>query len=187
MSVLNKIIGDLIEEGIAARAHFQVWWALRSLALPKYYDVMNQPDYVDFFHASNAAHYKMFFVALGNIYDRDDNASGIQSLRRVLDEEGYGLLKDFVEVKLFPNVVLVKKAKNIRNMSVAHRPTPQLRKDVYNSNDVTPNQLRDLIDNTCAAINYVAGSLGISNLIFEGNRLEDATIKMLRRLEGRET
>jgi hypothetical protein len=57
MSEARAITEHLIEEGIAARAHFQVWWALRNLALPRFLPAMDHSAYVDFFHASNSGHY----------------------------------------------------------------------------------------------------------------------------------
>lgn len=81
MSTARVITEELIEEGMAARAHFQVWWTLRNLALPQYLSTMNNLDYVDFFHASNSGHYKLFFISLSKIFDRDDRVSGVKALR----------------------------------------------------------------------------------------------------------
>jgi hypothetical protein len=58
--MLHKIISDLIEEGKSAKAHFQIWWTLLNLALPDYYETMNDMEYVDFFHAINSGNYKLF-------------------------------------------------------------------------------------------------------------------------------
>ena len=82
MPALNKIVTDLIEEGIASKAHFQTWWALRSLALPDYLDTMNDLEYVDFFHASNSGHYKLIFVTLSKIYDIDPKTSQVNSIEK---------------------------------------------------------------------------------------------------------
>lgn len=82
MSRAQTITLQLIEEGVAARVHFQVWWALRNLALPKYLLAMNDLTYVDFFHASNSGHYKLFFLALSKIFDRDSRVAGINGFKR---------------------------------------------------------------------------------------------------------
>jgi len=83
-----EIAKVLIEEGIAARGHFQVWWALRNLALPRFYETMNNHEYVDFFHAANSSNYKVFLLALSKIFDRDTRVAGLSRLRRLLNEEG---------------------------------------------------------------------------------------------------
>ncbi|SEI14731.1 hypothetical protein SAMN05192544_102599 [Paraburkholderia hospita] len=41
MTSARDITLRLIEEGISARAHFQIWWTLRNVALPKYLPAMN--------------------------------------------------------------------------------------------------------------------------------------------------
>ena len=87
MTGARGITEHLIEEGIAARAHFQVWWALRNLALPRLLPAMNDLNYVDFFHASNSGHYKLFFIALSKIFDRDDRVAGIRELKKALRAE----------------------------------------------------------------------------------------------------
>ena len=85
MDDLDKVIRDLIDEGIAAKAHFQTWWALRNVALPTYYETMNHYEYVDFFHASNSGHYKLISISLSKIFDPDAKTSGIRSLKNALE------------------------------------------------------------------------------------------------------
>ena len=75
MSEALNILADLSDEGGAARAHFHTWWALRNLALPDFYETMSDYTYVDFFHASNAGHYKLFFLALSKIFAREQDNS----------------------------------------------------------------------------------------------------------------
>src|SRR6478672_3133902 len=120
MSTARNITSQLIEEGIAARGHFQVWWALRNLALPKYYPAMNKADYVDFFQASNSGHYKLFLLALAKIFDRDDRVAGISELKRALREAGRRDLAMRVVRELKPIEPLVKKIMSIRNKSLVH-------------------------------------------------------------------
>jgi hypothetical protein len=57
------------------------------------------------------------------------------------------------------------------------------RAQVYPLNGITPDQLRELIEVTSAAISHVAFELGIANTIFESDRAERATMKMLEALE----
>lgn len=185
--MINKIVRDLIEEGIAANVHFQTWWALRNLALPEYYDTMNDFEYVDFFHASNAGHYKLFFIALSKIFDPDAKTSGIRGLKLALDVAGKTDLREYVETELANDSFVVAKIMKIRNQSVGHNQADMTRQKVYNVNGVTPDQIRDIIKKTSSVINHVAQKLDISDTIFESDRAEQATLKMLRALKaGRE-
>jgi hypothetical protein len=183
MSEARKIAATLIEEGIAARAHFQVWWALRNRALPRFYKTMNNLEYVDFFHASNAGHYKLFLLALAKIFDRDSRVAGLRELRCALLDEGRRDLADHLKDKISPFDPRIRAVIGIRNKSLVHNERALPRQKVYRLNGITPNQIRELIDVTCEAISHVAFELGINNTIFDSDRSERATLKMLEVLE----
>lgn len=183
MSEARVIANTLIEEGIAARGHFQVWWTLRNKALPRFYDTMNNLEYVDFFHASNAGHYKLFLLALSKIFDRDTRVAGLSEFRRALSEEGRNDLAQYIEQRLSPFHDRIKAVVGIRSQSLVHNERSLSREQVYQLNGITPNQIGELIDETCGAINHVASKLGITNTIFDSDRAECATMKMLEVLE----
>jgi hypothetical protein len=187
MSEVHRILDDLMEEGGAARAHFHTWWALRNVAIPEFYETMNDLSHVDFFHASNSAHYKLFFLALSKVFDRDSRASGISHLREALRLDGYLQLADELEAKLVPLGSVVSRVMGIRNKTIVHNERTLSREKVYDINGITPNDIRQLIHSTCEAINSVAHGLGSSNRISDGERHERATIAMLRTLQKGET
>lgn len=185
--MLHKIVRDLIEEGTAANVHFQTWWALRNLALPDYYDTMNHYEYVDFFHASNSGHYKLFYIALSKIYDPNVKASGIRGLKVALDRAGKADLCEYIDKKMANVSSVVVKLMKIRNQSVGHNQTDITRQKVYKVNGISPDQIRELIDITCSVINHVALKLDIPDFIFESDRVEQATLKMLQTLKAGRT
>ena len=183
MSSARDIVIVLIEEGIAARAHFQVWWALRNRAVPRFLPTMNNFDYVDFFHASNAGHYKLFLLALSKIFDRDTRVAGLKTLRTQLQSEGRADLAKYIGTRLNPLQSRITAVMGIRSQSIVHNNHALPRAKVYQLNGITPNQLRELIDKTSDVINHVAGELGITNTIFDSDRSERATLRMLEVLE----
>lgn len=187
MAEVHRIIDDLMEEGAAAMAHFHTWWTLRNLALPEFYETMNNLSHVDFFHASNSGHYKLFFLALSKIFDRDARVSGISHLKEALRQDGYAGLADELEAKLVPLESLVSRVMSIRNKTIVHNERSLSREKVYDINGITPNDIRGLIHATCEAINAVADGLSISTRISEGERHERATIAMLQTLRKGET
>lgn len=182
MSKAHSIALLLIDEGTAARAHFQVWWALRNLALPKYLSTMNDRNHVDFFHAANSGNYKLLFLALSKIFDRDSRVAGISEFKGALRFEGHTRIALRIAKELKPIEPLVKRVMRIRNQSVVHNEHAIPRAKVYKINGITPNQLRQIIDTVCATINSAADDLGIANTIFESNRFECATLGLLERL-----
>jgi AbiU2 len=187
MSEAHKILDALMEEGSAATAHFYTWWALRNVALPEFYDTMNNFSHVDFFHASNSGHYKLFFLALSKIFDRDSRVSGISHLKDALRDEGYPKLADDLQAKLIPMESVVACVTRIRNKTIIHNERSLPREKVYEINGITPDEVRELIDSICEAINSVAEGLGLSNRISKGDRHERATIAMLTTLRKGET
>lgn len=183
MSSAYNITLRLIEEGINARAHFQIWWTLRNLAIPKYLPVMNNVEYVDFFHAANSGHYTLFLLALAKVFDRDSRVAGISELKRALRTEGKSNLALQVAREMKPIEAYVKRLMRIRNRSVVHNEHAISREAVYELNGVTPNQLFEVIETACRSINLVAQALEIETSIFESNRAEQATINLLKTLE----
>lgn len=179
MPTATHITKILIDEGIKARAHYQVWWALDNRALPKYFDAMNDWSYVDFFHAANSGHYTLFLLSLSKIFDRDPRVAGIKELKRALRAEGKTGLANEIARLLKPHEKHVRSVIGIRNRSVVHNEYSVSIGKVYQSNGVTPNELRALIDTACEAINLSARDLGIINPIFSSDRAERATLNML--------
>ena len=179
---VENILDDLIQEGIAARVHYQTWWALRNLALPDYYDTMNDYRHVDFFHASNSGHYKLIFITLAKIFDPDSKAAGLRSLRIALEATGRNDLRDHIQKACAPMTDTVKKVMRVRNQTIAHNQKDLSREKAYKLAGITPNQMRDLINDICDLINYIARDLGRTNTIFDSDRAEEATLRMLERL-----
>ena len=183
MTKATHIAQVLIEEAIKARAHFQIWWALRSRALPRYYDVMNDLVHVDYFHAANSGHYTLFFLSLAKLFDRDSRVAGIREFKRSLRAEGRASASLAIARALKPHEPIVRRVMAIRNRTVVHNEHGISRQKVYSINGVTPNEIRELIDATCSAINEAACGLGLGNSIFDSDRAEEATLRMLETLE----
>lgn len=89
MSGLENLVRRITDSANAAQAHYQIWFTLRGKgkALPRFYDDVNDSRYVDFFHATNAGHYKLMFIELGCLFDPDDRAASIRNLKAALVQE----------------------------------------------------------------------------------------------------
>jgi hypothetical protein len=179
----RTIICHLVEEGINARAHFQIWWALQKLALPKYESAINESACVDFFDASKSGHYILFLLALSKIFDKDSRVAGIRELKRALQSEGLDDIKKQITREIKPHEGCVKRILQIRNRSIAHNQSDISRENLYKSNPITPNQIRNIVDATCKSINIAATALNIERLIFKSNRAERATLNLLEALD----
>jgi len=179
MSKSSTIAFTLWEEGTAAREHFQIWWTLRNLSLPNYYNVMNRPQYVDFFHASNIGHYRLFLLALSKIFDPNHTSRGINGFKAALTSEGKIELVEYLEKQLSPFNDRIESVIKIRNKSLVHNDRELSRYRVYEINRIRIDEIHELIDVTCNTINFVLRNLGAGNLIFDDNLLEKATLNLL--------
>jgi hypothetical protein len=106
----------------------------------------------------------------------------MSELRKALRAEGKGSFASEVSRRLKPLEPHIKAVLGIRSQSLAHNNQDMPRHKVYKIHGITPNQLRKLIDTTADVMNDVAAELGIANGVFEGDRLERATLSMLERL-----
>jgi len=183
MATSIDILRYLIEETNAARAHYQVWWALRNLALPDFYGTMNDHRYVQFFHASNSGHYKLIFVAIGKIYDRDTRSAGIRELKAALRAEGRNVVADKLQEDLSSVADQVSRLLKIRNRTALHNEHAISREQVYQlDGGITANEIWDVIESTTHAINSVADALGHRSRASVGRPYERATLSMLEML-----
>ena len=187
MTESRELLSILRDEAGAARAHFHTWWALRNMAIPEYFDTMNNYEFVDFFHVSNSGNYKLIFISLAKIFDRDSRTAGIVKLKNVLIDEGHQNLADEITNRLGKKEELIKKILRIRNQSISHNQSELPREKVYKINDITPDQIREVIDETCSVMNDIASAFGMSTVISDADRLEQATLNMLRQLKNGKT
>ena len=76
-SLRGKILFDVFESAVEARAHWQCWWAIANQAKPHLVPRMNK--YADFFLITERAHFNCTFVNLGNLFDKRRDASSFEN------------------------------------------------------------------------------------------------------------
>ena len=181
------ILETLLDDATAARAHFHFWWSLRHIALPEFHRTMNHFSYVDFFHASNAGHYKLIFIALAQIFDRSNGATGIKKLAAQLRQNGRPQDAILIDDILTQYADQIGSVLAIRNKSIGHNETATPRHQVYRDNPIAPDQIRELIDAVCSLLNLISERAGSTTRIAEPGRYESAVMALLKRLRDGET
>ena len=181
--MLKKMIKDLVQEGMAARASYQVWFVLRQEAFPDYEETIKQRDYCDFFDLSGSAHYKLIIISLAKIFDTNKKVSSINNLKKALKQAKRYDLETYIALELEPQEEICEKVRKIRNKLTAHNEKSQSRKEVYKSIAIKPNEIHCLVEKTCDVINYVAGEFGI-NSIFTSDRVKKSTLNVLTTLKA---
>jgi hypothetical protein len=178
----SKILGDLVDSAIAAKTHYEVWWAQASEAKPQLVGVMNA--YSDFFHASYDAHYTAFFVSLAHLFDGRHDSSSIPTYFSVIRPNTDPAAMTVLEAKY---AALASRARPLviaRHKTVAHVDARLTEKDVFGPLNITWNEVRDVIYDAAEFVAHLASSPSGSVGIPPDRRLIEATLKVIRALRS---
>ena len=185
MSVDAKVaLRRIRNEASAARAFFYTWDALnRSRGDEALRYTMNKDFRPDFFRSTIVAHFRMIFVSVGTIFDSDDKGKSItiSYLTRILDASDSMSLSDL----LTKHEHTIKGMRCVRNKAIAHNDSTSV-DDIFRQASITPDQIRELIDETCDELDTICrrpkyGFNGISG----GSRHTRAVASVLDALHGR--
>lgn len=179
----RSVLADLVHSAIAAKVHFEVWWALASEAKPSLLRQMN--DHSDFFRASYDAHYIAFHVYVGHLFDTTPRTASIATyLKEIQGRTAPADLKALgAEYK-----ALMRRARTLiaaRHKTVAHVDALLTEQEVFRQADPTTyNQTRDLIYEVAQYVARLAGHGDQPGTIGIGRdrRLVEATLHLIRAL-----
>lgn len=178
----EDIIKNLVQEGMAARASYQIWSALRKQeSFDQYEEILTGDDYKAFFNTSSSTHFKLIFISLGKIFDSDSRTSSIETLKKALEKADRVDLVTHIEEKLGNRKQIRERIKKIRHQSIAHNQGNLSKEEIYKTNSITPDELCCFIDETCEVINYLASVFGLSTM-FMSDRVKQSTLKVLSAL-----
>ena len=180
----TKVLADLVNSATGAKTHFDVWWAQVSDAKPQFAVTMN--EHVDFFIASQDAHYTACFVYLAHLFDKRSDSSSLPTyLTLVRDETESSRFKD-IEVRY---AALAKRAEPlvlIRHKTIAHIDARLTENDVCAPLNITWYEIRSIIHDAATLVEDLAGAphrgaVGIPR----DNRLIEATTRLIHALKER--
>ncbi len=78
------------QEASAARAFFHTWNELNlARGDPQLRATMNDYEYVDFFHVSLASNFRLMFLSLGSLFDKNSKALSLRMVAETLKNNGY--------------------------------------------------------------------------------------------------
>lgn len=180
----RDIIKHLVHEGIAAISYYQVYSVLRKKEYLAQQEILGHGDFKDYFHASHTAHFKMIFITLGKIFDKDPKAASMKELIKALKKEEKDDLVTHIENKLGPQTDIhkridtIKKIEEIRNKSIAHNQRNPSKKEIYENNPVERDELGCFIGVTCEVINHLASKFDLSGISTSG-RAKRSMLKIL--------
>ena len=145
---------------------------------------MNDYEHVDFFHACRAAFFSVTFVSLGKLLDRDNRALGFTQLRKILRKHGFDNVAGPMEAALSKHEEVARRVVAIRNRAISHNELATIRNGVFEKHGTTPNEIRELVEAVRTTLNQAGNELGWPTEISAGERNEQATMALLRRLRA---
>jgi hypothetical protein len=176
-----KVLFDVFESAMEARAHWQCWWAIANEAKPHLVPRMNK--YADFFLITERAHFNCAFINLGNLFDRRRDASSFESYFKLAKSRYTS--NEFAEFRkrLASHEPARQGALTIRNSVIAHKSAGQSEKQVFQEAGVRPRQIHSLIGQCTDIVNSLAEREGWSNQVFVGDRVSSATLGLINSIQ----
>ena len=183
---VHQVFWRIQEEAKKSRMYFHTWWGLVNRALPEHASTINDWSYVDFFHAAKSGFFELIFVSLSKLFDRtkfrNQEALGFRRFRKMLKQQGYVEEAHLIEQRLSPKDDLVSRIRSIRGRTISHNDAVLTREAVFRQYGITPDEVRELIDDICEVLNEVGRRIGHPNGISDGELSERAVIALLETL-----
>lgn len=161
-------------EASSARAFFFTWNALNMAQGDKQYlRTMNDYRNVDFFLVSMEGNFRLFFLSLGNMFDKRKGSVSLHLLHRRLHEANRLELERELDKVLKRHAPTIASIRKIRNKSIAHMDKDSM-EAVLRSAAITPNQIETVIYEVCDVLNRISDAFDFPNRISKGDRFENA-------------
>lgn len=152
MDTLEEHLEELAQAAHRADLHFKIWWIFKN-ERPTYVAVMN--EFLGFFRASVSAHFVAMLMELYKLLDPRNDSLSLKSLlaearsRPDTDAEAVAALGQSLSA-LDPTW---RKVRRLRNKLFAHRDAKLSYDTVLAEAAVTPDDFRNLINQSFGAIN----------------------------------
>ncbi|WP_215727513.1 hypothetical protein, partial [Aliivibrio fischeri] len=183
MSKMEKTLMDIEDSLLKAEASYQLWWAIVGQGMSQHRNALDKLDHVDFFHASIPIFLQSMFLNLSKIFDRAEDLSGMRSLKKSLLENGKDETIHKIDCILDRNKNYIISIKGIRDQSIGHRKTHKTVEQIYNENEITPDQIKLLIEDIKTIVKIASGTIGRKYDLLDSNRYADATISLIKSIE----
>ena len=180
----RKCIKSLFNTIISASFHFDIWWVYKEKdSRARYVDTLN--DYFNFFKTSLQAHFLSVVVELYKLFETRKDTINFPRLIKLLNENNLldpDILKK-VEAEKRSLKVLWKKIAILRSELFAHTSIDMSYREVFKKAEITPDNIRDLIDRAKKLLNQISEGLEKNTYIFNLEATRD-TVRVLEDLKS---
>jgi hypothetical protein len=179
----EKYITALANTIESASLHFDIWWVYKEQeSRLKYVDTLN--NYLNFFQTSLQAHFISIVIELYKIFETRKETINFSRLIKLIARDN--LLEPDTLSKIQANKKVIKdlwrKIAILRSELFAHISIDLSYNEIFQKADITPNQLKDLIEKSKNLLNQILESLDKNTYSFELEATED-TVRVLENLK----
>ena len=176
-----KVLYDVFESAVEARAHWQCWWAIANEAKPDLVPRMNK--FADFFLITERAHFNSAFINLGNLFDKRRDASSFEAYFKLAKSHYDPGVIAALRARLAAHDQAREGALIIRNNVVAHKTAGMSEKQVFKEAGIRPRQIHNLVDECSSMVNALVEHVGWGNRVFTSERISEATLGVIRSIQ----
>lgn len=182
--LIEQYINELQNALTIAGLNYDIWWLYKEKENRKrFVDTLN--SYPLFFQTSLHAHFLATIIALYRLYETRSDTINMHQLINLLKKEGTIPIE---EIQLFESEIqeikpLWVKVTIIRNNLFGHKSNALDNEDIWKLASVTPNEIKNLIDNSKRILNEMTNLWNKSSHAFNLSATED-TLQLLEDLKG---
>lgn len=186
---LKECFNSVRDSSVAAIAHYQIWYTLRSeeKAIKYHFDDMDDYRYADFFLAVNSGNYKLMFIETACLFDSDERTHNIRNLKSLLKINNLNEIAGKFDSELSPYSELVSNIKTIRSKLIAHKEANLDPKELYKKHGIKPDDIKSLLNTVAELLREVELILtnnSSSSTCATTDRWENATYNLLEMLKN---
>ena len=176
---LPHVLQRVQEDASAALAFFRTWKALSVASSDDgHRATMNDQRHVDFFITTMEGCFRLVFLSLGKVFDRDKRSASLKLLARKLTNCGHADLAREIADMLSEHGDMIEKIRLVREKSVAHCDLTATSKALDDAS-VTPDQVEELIEASRGLLNRIGERAGFPDTISDGERNERAVQNLI--------
>lgn len=180
---INQHIKELQNAITVAGLNYEIWWVYKEKeSRARFVDTLN--DYPLFFQTSLHAHFVAMIIALYRLFEtRQDSVNVPQLVKMIKDQASVSEIDiQNIEAEISQIKPLWVKVSILRNKLFGHKSNALDNEEIWKEAKVTPNEFRDLIDESKKILNHLTSLWDRSGHAFNLSSKKD-TIKLLEDLK----
>lgn len=179
---INQYIKELQNAITVAGLNYEIWWVYKEKeSRARFVDTLN--DYPLFFQTSLHAHFVAMVIALYRLFETRRDSVNIPRLVKMIKDQSSVSEKDIQKIE--KDISRIKplwvKVSILRNKLFGHKSNALDDEEIWNEVEVTPNEFRDLIDESKKILNHLTLLWDRRSHAFNLSSKED-TIRLLEDL-----